>query len=501
MLAVGRLYLSSRVSGGTSAFDGVPVDDTWIHLVYARSLAEHGRFFYNEGVQESGMSSPFWVVLLAVAYKLGSAVGLSAPWCAKATSALCAFGGALAMQRLAWTASGSRIVSFCAGLFVVLEPNLAYSHWSGMEVALASLFLVLAVHAAWREHYGVCGVVLGLLVVTRGEGVPIAVFITAVVLVHRLLVRGMRPRLARADMVIAFQLLAPAFVLGGLWALYNLHVAGRPLPNTYYAKHDDTLGLLPLVNWRAILTGYFARVSFLRGPATWLAAGFVAAALFHFRSRRRWREFALVVGVPLLYVYLNVITIAYYRIDQDKEWTYYWRRYLDVALPFGGLWMAIGAWHAWELLPERRKRAGRACVLAAGPALIVAMLELHGARIAEYSWDTENIENVDVAMGTWLGASLPEDAVIAVTDAGAMRFLTKPTQRIVDLLALNCAPCAQMNMEERFRTYAAGYAVLFVEGLPMLDSFTELKTFKPGKLTMLGGAELHAVQITQSSAP
>ncbi|HWL89243.1 MAG TPA: hypothetical protein VNO21_25745, partial [Polyangiaceae bacterium] len=53
-LVMGSLYLSSTVSGSHSALHGVPLDDTWIHLVYARSFAEHGRFYYNPGVQEAG---------------------------------------------------------------------------------------------------------------------------------------------------------------------------------------------------------------------------------------------------------------------------------------------------------------------------------------------------------------------------------------------------------------------------------------------------------------
>src|SRR5882757_5549659 len=142
MLAVSAFYLSNEASGGRSAFDGLPVDDSWIHLTYARALAAHGRFFYNPGVQEAGMSSPFWVIVLAVAYKLGSVFGLSAHWCAKGLSALCGLAAAVATQRLTHRLSGSHAVSYCAGLVVVLEPNLVYSQWSGMEAALASLLLV-----------------------------------------------------------------------------------------------------------------------------------------------------------------------------------------------------------------------------------------------------------------------------------------------------------------------------------------------------------------------
>src|SRR4051794_8476202 len=38
-----------------------PLDDAWIHLVYARNLWSHATLAYNPGVPESGASSVLWV--------------------------------------------------------------------------------------------------------------------------------------------------------------------------------------------------------------------------------------------------------------------------------------------------------------------------------------------------------------------------------------------------------------------------------------------------------
>ena len=54
----GAIFLSSTASGTNSAWVGVPFDDSWIHFVYARNLAEDLRFYYNDGVMESGMINP-----------------------------------------------------------------------------------------------------------------------------------------------------------------------------------------------------------------------------------------------------------------------------------------------------------------------------------------------------------------------------------------------------------------------------------------------------------
>jgi hypothetical protein len=46
------------------------VDDTYIHLVYARNLAEAGEFSFNRGDPTYGATSPLWVGLLAAVHLL-----------------------------------------------------------------------------------------------------------------------------------------------------------------------------------------------------------------------------------------------------------------------------------------------------------------------------------------------------------------------------------------------------------------------------------------------
>ncbi|MBM3956988.1 MAG: hypothetical protein FJ313_02915, partial [Gemmatimonadetes bacterium] len=61
-IAAGAVYLANRSSGVAAGFDSFPLDDGWIHMVYARSFAQSLQFFYNPGEPESGMTSPLWAV-------------------------------------------------------------------------------------------------------------------------------------------------------------------------------------------------------------------------------------------------------------------------------------------------------------------------------------------------------------------------------------------------------------------------------------------------------
>src|SRR5439155_461282 len=45
---------------------GFPLDDSWIHLHFARNLAAGAGFAYNPGIPVAGSTAPLWTVLLGV---------------------------------------------------------------------------------------------------------------------------------------------------------------------------------------------------------------------------------------------------------------------------------------------------------------------------------------------------------------------------------------------------------------------------------------------------
>src|SRR5512141_3530708 len=49
---------------------GFPLDDSWIHLTYARNLAEHGEWAFRLGERSAGSTSPLWTFLLSIGFFL-----------------------------------------------------------------------------------------------------------------------------------------------------------------------------------------------------------------------------------------------------------------------------------------------------------------------------------------------------------------------------------------------------------------------------------------------
>ena len=61
-LSLTILLLRERWIAGAAGF---PLDDSWIHLQFARNLAEGNGFAYNPGVPVAGSTAPLWTLLLA----------------------------------------------------------------------------------------------------------------------------------------------------------------------------------------------------------------------------------------------------------------------------------------------------------------------------------------------------------------------------------------------------------------------------------------------------
>ncbi|PYM81500.1 MAG: hypothetical protein DME13_20130, partial [Candidatus Rokuibacteriota bacterium] len=69
-LPLALLLVRERVIAGSAGF---PLDDSWIHLHFARNLAEGTGFAYNPGVPVAGSTAPLWTLLLAAGARVAGA--------------------------------------------------------------------------------------------------------------------------------------------------------------------------------------------------------------------------------------------------------------------------------------------------------------------------------------------------------------------------------------------------------------------------------------------
>ncbi len=423
-------FVLRRDPGTDAAWIGFPLDDSWIHHVYARSLADGGLFEYVPGRPEAGFTSPLWALCIAPLYWItrdphGAALGT------KVLGVLVGIGTSVVGDRLARALSGKAWIGAACGIAVALDPLLTFSEVSGMEVPLAAGLLAATMLAWLEDRRWLAGILGGLAIITRPEAALVVVLVASAEAYTR---RAALTKRERPPIEAITALLVPSIVLGGAWSVFCLSVTGRPLPNTFYAKHHPE-SLLEVVRDVPRIFGpqLFDMAWFFAGGGVvlWL----LAALAITRRLGRTPRSLAILVG-PLVFL----LGIAW---AHDVPFVRAFATLRYSLPPF--VWilslLAVGAGEAVDRVRAARSDRSRrtralawASLLALGFPLVA--LPPRFLRAAEtYAWNCQNIEEMQVAVALWLRERTTDDQWIATHDAGAIRLFSD--RRVLDLAGLN----------------------------------------------------------------
>jgi hypothetical protein len=411
-LAFGLAVFLARESqiAGTRGF---PLDDPWIHLHFARNLAEGHGFAYNPGVPVSGSTAPLWTLLLA---GLFTVTGPSLFW-VKALGALCALGTALLTQSLVRAWSGDDGAARLAGAATALSGPMLWGALSGMEVSLAALLVVMALVAHARSRTWAPALCLGLAVLARPE---------ASLLVPLVWLAG--PRTTRR----AALLFGTAAVLVAPWVLFSLATVGAPLPATAVVKIRGGLVGLALGAQEPLTLALLGRP--LRYVADWVRLLFSINAVV---------ALGLLPGLLLLWAWrgwhdaLPALVLLAHPLGMALLAPYYGPafqggRHSLHLLPVAIAGAAMGLlWIPRRAGPTARRWARR---VALGALLMAPALTGLWPAAGRYAWAVQNTEAMQVDIGRWVERHTPRDARVALTDAGAIAYVSR--RFVVDLAGL-----------------------------------------------------------------
>lgn len=399
---------------------GFPLDDSWIHLQFARNLAEGRGLSYNPGELVTGSTAPLWTALLSLLFLL--------PGNVVAWTKLLGIGFHLAGVAVAWRLGrelglGRGLAGLAAALMLTTSW-LIWSALSGMEVPLF-VFLSLA------------GILLHLRERERPERPPLAVPVLAVAALARpegllLVVLALFDRLLvfereREDGPLLWRrpALRPAIV-GALLAvlalagpvLFYRWAGGSFLPTTFGAKGGDLRRLVPNLSYVYTVLGVWFRSQ----PILTLLAGAGVVALLARLGTRRDRGLlpALwAVGLPLAYSMMA---------PSPTKLMGNFGRYYFPLIPVVILLGALGLEPAARALgPRPRTGEGRGVRVPLGALLAAVILATALWGFAQgavrYARNVANVEDSDVRIARWLGERVPPQALLAVNDIGAIKFL------------------------------------------------------------------------------
>jgi arabinofuranosyltransferase len=449
-----------RVNGGV---DGFPLDDPWIYLTYARNLHDAHTFSYFPGDPTTqGSTSPLYTALLAL--------GFSFTHSEKVLSYVLGiiFQGAFLLAFAFWARRCLRgwIWAMLALLLIGLDSRVGILAVSGMETSLFLFLIALAfVARAGRRHW-LTGAALGLAVWVRPDGLILTALFAADALWEKLLPDRARlearpgtaapaDRGAPSGLPPWVKIVAMAGGLSFAYAIFNLTVGGKLLPNTFAAKtayysmqprlpflRRDVGDVFFTAGWRVLLP--FALYAII-------SEGVLVAQRKRTALRR---EAAWAIALPLAYFCM-------------LPFAHRFGRYLLPALPatvvlalsalqdLAGRLAGLGV-KARDAKPRKTQGAtppipaSRAIGadaggfvwtastgLAAGALLLAALVlqvqaaaragSLYG-ELCAYHWTRHE------RTGRWLESNTPRDAVIATHDVGAIAYYSK--RRVVDIVGV-----------------------------------------------------------------
>ena len=438
---------------------GLPIEDAYIYLTYAKQFGRAEPFtYFSGGGYSAGSTSPIWPMLLAPFWTLG-ARGEALVWvsfflcsCLYAlTAVLCG----LTVRRICGTVAGL----VAAGLALGIAP-FAFTALSGMEVALASALLVATIYELLSVDPSgpptrTLALTLACLSLSRPEATVIAACIIAVQVTLRL-----RQKAVRAAAWWALPMLPPL-----VWLVANRALAGHWFPNTGVAKSHFYLPGFDWTYWwdavahqtKAMLRGLFWKTD---SPLVWPKAiallwlvGAARVLVWAFRSKR------VLAGALLVFAPLALIFAV---IASSGAWTFHNYRYISAAFPLIMATAACGV--APPSLPERL-RWSRQIKRAWSVACVVLLLFFARAAYKPMRADMElyaqnavDLNRQVVTLGRYIRDHLPT-AYVMFHDAGAIAYYgDTPVYDMLGLVTNNQAHVANNGPGSRFE---------FLESLPV----------------------------------
>jgi hypothetical protein len=400
---------------------GYLTDDTFIHLQYARNLAEGRGLVFNPGERVYGCTSPLWVTLLAD----GIALGFDGLRVARVLGALATLWSvALFLQLMR---RNLKTPAVRAAATVAWAGHAWMLRWSmsGMETPLV-VALTLAGFVAFTEgrEWGArpvrTGALWALAALTRPEAALLLVLWGAFLLVDADSRAGLRR--------LVFGALPPLLIYGS-WLLFAGFYFGSFLPQTLVAKAAGPAGL------GAHLENLWRQVRIMGATDGVMAGVLVAALVVGRRAVWTWRPatqraqrllpWAWIVAVPLLYVARGVPVLS---------------RYLLPLLPVLS-WLAWRAGECWSLAapaastsPPTPRAVRRTVVLGAALAAIVLAQNLavyHGMVLPQVRSFSTGLQQSLIPMGRWLAQRTPAGSTVATPDIGALGYFGR--RRVIDL--------------------------------------------------------------------
>jgi hypothetical protein len=436
-------YLSTMLSYTNPGFT---LDDSWIHLQYARTIYEGIPWEYSPGYPSTGSTSPLWSVILSALFFFSSdPVGLA--WGVYLISICFYMASSFAVGMIVSEYTEHVSWGVIAIIGFVIIPRNTWLMLSGMETPLFVFVLLLSIIILDKveiKYDLVLGALVGIAYLSRPEGILIAFCVPI-----RFLILTLKGKVDRKRIITLFVSAALAALVALPWILHCLSVTGLPLPDTFYAK-VHTPSESEIEAWNFWWTLFVREMPFL------LVGAFVGIIL-------------LVKGKPFPWLFPVLLTVMY-RLTAPYASLINNNRYLVPAFDLFFVSAIISTAWVLEFILVRKLRlvsTNETKLVALSITillLVVPLLPHYNGQSTYYGRAVKTVNDLHVNIGTWFDENTPEDSVFATHDAGAVRFISNRT--MIDLAGLVSPDIIHGNMTARetlsyLREQGCNYFVYF----------------------------------------
>jgi hypothetical protein len=422
---------------------GFPLDDAWIHLTYARNLAEHGEWAFRLGERSTGSTAPLWTLLLSIGFLLRLAPYIWTFFLGWVVLTLLGI-QAENIARKSIESYKPRIP--WVGLFFLIAWHLTWSAVSGMETLLHG-FLILVVLGELMNgsrRYLTLGLLAGLSIWVRPDGLTLLGPLLFTILLNESSLSARGQAILKA--LVGFGALFFPYLL------FNLVLSGNPMPNTFYAKQAEYAAFWLSKSFGERIVEYLLPI--IASPFIALIPGLTLWLIKTLREKN-WGTISGMIWV------IGYIGIYFTRLP-----AYQHGRYIIPALPILYLWGMLGLMEFVTSAKAHKRINFLWQVLTGTLCLFFAFI---AAR--QNAFDVYWIESEMVVTARWVEQNIPPDSLLAVHDIGALGYYVKnPILDLAGLITPDVVPIIrdETKLAEYLTENSADYLIVFTNDYPNL---------------------------------
>lgn len=407
------------------------IDDSYIEMKVARNLGL-GFGFSLDGIHPTTGAPFFWISLSSINHMF-----LSLDTAIRATLMETSLLGALATVVtffIALTLTDDRRVAWTAFLLSTFTANAFFNGLNGMDTALFTLFVLMSIGAYvgvgkpanWSRFAWGCvvGVLLGLSVLTRGDGIFVIFSIGCVGLYEWWTASG-ADRKAQRNMLLGIVLVSGIFFAS--FMTWQLIQTGSPFPGNQVGRREIALALhnfsFDHFSWpqylRIVVWNIFQLEDILAiatGGSLLLLVAFIAGCV-----QKRLRVFALITGIYLMTFFALLITYQWYFMDLHGL------RYINVPVHLLFIFLA---WFLWQIPAQKYKTAlvsvlTLSVIVLAGYKHYQLCSRFEWAKYMSYLGEPDPQQNAYFwSTVDWMRDHLPAGTIVGVRDYGRVSLFT-----------------------------------------------------------------------------